>query len=74
MNKQQTANILKKEIILINNTLSRLNVVYNQTTDDLQARDLNIAINQLIAHKQNLEKLIAHTLNDNKQVNPSMDR
>lgn len=74
MDKQQIAHSLETEIESIDKALYRLQYVYNHTTDDFQARDLNIAINGLIIHKKNLQKIIVNIVQDAKQHNPRFDR
>ena len=74
MNKQEIAHTLEKEIALIDKTLYRLQHVSTQTIDDFQAIDLNIAMNGLIVHKQNLQKIIANIVEDAKHFNPNFNR
>ncbi|MBQ7797614.1 MAG: hypothetical protein IJ371_00640 [Clostridia bacterium] len=66
MDKQQIAHNIEKEISLLNNTLTRLQMAYNQAIDSHQARELDIAINELIRHKKILEKIVTNIVEDAK--------
>lgn len=72
MDKQQIAHILDDEITNLDKTLSRLYIIYNQTTDDSTAMDLKIVINSLINRKQNLEQIITQIVEDHRLYNSNL--
>ena len=74
MDKQQIAHSLEKEIAIININLRRLHRIYSQTIDAHQARDIDDAIQDLVAHKQKLEKIVKNIIEDAKHFNPTFDR
>lgn len=74
MDKQQIAHILEKEISIININLRRLHRIYTQTIDSHQASDINDAIQDLVSHKQKLEKIVTNIVEDARHFNPTFDR
>jgi hypothetical protein len=60
MDKQEIAHVLEKEIATIDRNLKRLQYLYSQTIDTHQARVIDDAIQDLVAHKQNLQKIIVN--------------
>ena len=74
MDKQEIAHILEKEISSIDATLVKLNFIYSNTIDSFQARDLKMAIKELVNHKQQLEKMIDCIVEDAHKFNPKFYR
>ena len=74
MDKQQIAHILEKEISSLNKTIDSLYSIKQQMIDVHQARDLDFTINELIKHKQSLEKVIVNIVEDAKHFNPNFNR
>ena len=70
MDKQQIAHILDKEIATIDRNLKRLQYLYSQTIDSHQARVIDDAIQDLVAHKQNLQNIIVNITEFAKGYNP----
>lgn len=72
MNKQEISDILKKEIATVNENLKRLQGLYVQAirTQSPQAKVIDNAIQDLIAHKKNLERIVEKIFEDARSSCP----
>ena len=70
MDKQQIAHILEKEIGKTDKIISGLQLILATTIDYHQARDLHKEICDLITHKQKMEEMVEHIVEDAKVFNP----
>lgn len=70
MNKRQIADILQKEIAMIDININRLHKVYMQVIDSHQQRVIYDSIQDLTRSKKELEKVIENIVEDARNYSP----